>query len=305
MNSLQACTQAGNIPAVRTIPEIEADILAQKRTIGASIVFIGRALIEAKSQLSHGEWGRWLTERVEFSASSAENYMRIAREFEGDSALLSLPYSKVLALLPVPKEDREAFARENAVEDKSVSQIKQLIRERDEARKHAAAAEAEIEKAHRFLDKANRNVENLIDARQAAEAKIRELEGRKPETVVKEVVPEDYEAVKTALADAKEIIELAEQERDDALEKLAEERMNGGYQDPMDVGPFCDACAALLNRLYAAPHAKAMLMTKNEVELRRYENNVRMIMEWAVKTQDVIDAVQMEKFGEECVFSVL
>lgn len=297
--------QAGGLPAVRTIPEIEADIMAQKRTIGASIVFIGRALIEAKSQMTHGEWGRWLQERVEFSASSAENYMRIAREFEGDSALLSLPYSKVLALLPVPKEDREAFARENTVEDKSVSQIKQLIRERDEARKHAAAAEAEIEKAHRYLDKANANAERLIDAKQAAEAKIRELEGRKPETVVREVVPEDYEAVKTALADAKEIIELVEEERDAALEELEAEKMSGGAADPLDVTPFCDACSALLNRLYAAPYARAMLMTRSEIELKRYETNVRLIMEWAVKVQDVIESVQCEKFGQECVFSIL
>ncbi len=307
MNNLQACTQAGNLPAVRTIPEIEADILAQKRTIGASIVFIGRALIEAKGQLSHGQWGEWLKNRVNFSQSTAENYMHIAREFGEGSALLNLPYSKVLALLSVPKDEREDFARENDLEDKSVSQIKQLIRERDEARKHAAAAEAEIEKAHRYLDKANANAEKLIDAKQAAEARIRELEARKPETqiVEKETIPDDYEAVKTALADAKEIIDMVEQERDDALEALEAERENGSTAaDPLDVIPFCDACAALLNRLYAAPYAESLLRTKTDVELERYAMNVQNVMAWAVKVSDVIENIRNERGGIEYDFCI-
>lgn len=308
MNDMTTIAPAGNLPAVRTIPEIEADILAQKRTIGASIVFIGRALIEAKGQLSHGEWGKWLTERVEFSASSAENYMRIAREFGEGSSLLSLPYSKVLALLPVPKEEREAFAADNRIEDKSVSQIKQLIRERDEARKHAAAAQAEIEKAHRCIDRANNNAEKLITERQAAEARAKALEEQLKSAPAREVrvevVPEDYEAVKTALADAREIIDMVEEERDAALEELEAEKAEGSGADPLDVTPFCDACAALLNRLYAAPYAESLMHTKTDVELERYATNVRLVMEWAVKTQDVIDRVQNERSGIEYDFCI-
>lgn len=305
MNSMTTTAPAGQTPAVRTIPEIEADILAQKRTIGASIVFIGRALIEAKGQLSHGEWGRWLAERVEFSASSAENYMRIAREFEGDSALLSLPYSKVLALLPVPREERETFAKENGVEDKSVAQIRQLIRERDEARRKAQADAITASEFRRRSEEAER--------------KIRELENRKPERVEVEVAPEDYKKVMAERHEmegrvlqaererdaAYEERDEAEQERDDALEELQAERAAGGAPDPLDVAPFCDACSALLNKLYAAPYAKALLMTKNEVELKHYEMNVRLIMEWALKVQNVIDEVQCEKFGEEAVFQIL
>lgn len=316
MNSMTTTAPAGQTPAVRTIPEIEADILAQKRTIGASVVFIGRALIEAKSQLSHGEWGRWLAERVEFSASSAENYMRIAREFEGDSALLSLPYSKVLALLPVPREEREAFAKENSVEDKSVAQIRQLIRERDEARRKAQADAITASEFRRRSEEAER--------------KIRELESRKPERVEVEVAPEDYkkvmaerhemegrvikaeEAVQNMILERNEAltqmareIASAEEERDAALEELEAEKACGGGADPLDVVPFCDACAALLNRLFSAPYAEALLMTKTEIELKRYEDNVQMVMEWAYKTQSVIERVQCEKFGKEAVFQIL
>ena len=307
MNNLQACTQAGNMPTVRTIPEIEADILAQKRTIGASIVFIGKALIEAKSQLTHGEWGEWLRTRVNFSQSSAENYMRISREFGEGSALLDLPYSKVLALLSVPKEERERFAEENAVEDKSAREIQRLIRERDEAQRRAAD---EAVSACEFRRRSEQ-----------AEKKIRELEARKPERVEIEVAPEDYrkvmaerhdlegrvikaeEAVQLMIAERNDMltqmareIASAEEERDDAIAALEAEREGGNAgADPLDVVPFCDTCSALLNRLYAAPYSGALLRTKTDDELERYEMNVQLIMDWARKTREVLDEIRDER----------
>ena len=117
----------------RSLIEIEAEIMAQKRTIGRSIVVIGQALREAKGQLAHGAWGDWLRDRVNFSQGTAENYMRIAEQVHGESTLLDLPYTKILALLAVPETEREQFAQDNQVEDKSVSEIKRLIRERDDA----------------------------------------------------------------------------------------------------------------------------------------------------------------------------
>lgn len=305
-NIITKSAQAGGMPALRTIPEIEADILAQKRTIGASIVFIGRALIEAKEQLSHGEWGRWLEEKVNFSQSSAENYMRIAQQVSAESSLLNLPYSKILALLSLPEGERESFADANNAKDKSVSQIKQLIRERDEAR-------AQAEKAGREVVSYQVSMRSESTALKNAKYKIEQLEEQlknaAPREVRVEVVPEDYQAIKTRLDEAEREIVRAEEERDNAIEELeameAEKMAGTAGADPLDVTPFCDACSALLNKLYSAPYAKAFFATKNEVELKRYETNVRLIMEWAVKVQDVIDAVQCDQFGDECVFQIL
>ena len=79
---------------------------------------IGRRLKEAKSLLPHGEWGNWLKERVEFSPSTAQNFMKIFDEYGteqislfGDKAntqtLGNLPYTKALRLLSLPAEERE------------------------------------------------------------------------------------------------------------------------------------------------------------------------------------------------------
>ena len=40
----------------------------------------GELLIEAKTRVQHGEWGRWLEENFEGSSRTAQGYMKVARE---------------------------------------------------------------------------------------------------------------------------------------------------------------------------------------------------------------------------------
>lgn len=112
---------------------------------------IGRRLKEAKSLLEHGEWGEWLENEVDFSRSTANNFMRIFEEYGakqvslfGDAnsqTLGNLPYTHALKLLAVPAEEREGFAEEHHVEDLSSRELDRLIRERDEALRRAEEAE--------------------------------------------------------------------------------------------------------------------------------------------------------------------
>lgn len=44
----------------------------------------GEMLIEAKDQVAHGRWSRWLTENFELSQPTARRYMRLARTSEID-----------------------------------------------------------------------------------------------------------------------------------------------------------------------------------------------------------------------------
>ena len=52
----------------------------------AYIVEIGRRLAEAKSILPHGAWGDWLKQEVNFSQSTANNYMKLFEEY-GDTQM--------------------------------------------------------------------------------------------------------------------------------------------------------------------------------------------------------------------------
>ena len=153
-----------NVPmaAQRDIKTVTTEIRtlhrqAQCMVLGYAIE-IGRRLKEAKAMLDHGQWGPWLREELDFSQSSANNFMRIFEEYGaqqvslfGDAnsqALGNLPYTHALRLLALPAEERESFAEEHHAEELSTRELEKLIRERDEARRaeqdaqeKAAAAE--------------------------------------------------------------------------------------------------------------------------------------------------------------------
>lgn len=112
---------------------------------------IGRRLKEAKSLLEHGEWGEWLENEVDFSRSTANNFMKIFEEYGakqvslfGDAnsqTLGNLPYTHALKLLAVPAEEREEFVEEHHVEDLSTRELDRLIKERDAAVRRAEESE--------------------------------------------------------------------------------------------------------------------------------------------------------------------
>ena len=206
------------ITATRT-PEI---IAGEIRTFTASmlnnIIEIGRRMCEAKELLPYGEFGKWITEATGYSSSTANNFMRLYQEYGADQGCLfgaevdcqtfgKLSYSKALALLAVPKEERETVAAELDAEHLSTRELERALKERDEAR---AEAEAVREDAKRAAEDADRK---LTDAQK----RVRELESRPVEVAVER----DEEAISKAAAAAKKEAETAAQIQIDKLkEKL-------------------------------------------------------------------------------------
>lgn len=198
----------------RTIETITDEILDAKRTGGEAILTIGRCLIEAKDMLPHGEWLPWLNERVEFSERTARNFMRLAREWTNRQTLADLGAAKALTLLALPAEEREQFVEDHNVIDMSARQLKEAIRERDEARKAAEAAKADAsaaEQARAKMAEDMRTTQNLLESARAdadsagsrarvLEEKLRMLQERPVEVAVETVV--DPEAIEKATAEA-------------------------------------------------------------------------------------------------------
>lgn len=194
-----------------SIEQITTQIITYKQVAATSILEIGRLLIQAKEQLPHGEWGSWLRDRVEFSERSANNFMRVAREYASNPQLVAdLGIRKAIALLDVPEEERAAFAEENNAAQLTARQLKEAIRERDQAREDLAAKDAALNMAN-----------GCLSAREAelnqARKELEELRARPVEVAVETVV--DEAAVKKAAREAaKEAKEKAEQKAAKALE---------------------------------------------------------------------------------------
>ena len=163
----------------RTVEQIAVEINFYKAQTVQNIIEIGRRLIEAKERLPHGAWADWLKDAVDFTQSTANRFMQIAREYSNSAPVRNLSYTKMLALLQVPEEDREAFLAEShlvngvpkTVDEMSKRELEQAIRERDQARKEAAEQKA----------RAKREYDNYMNALVAKEKADEQLEIAKRE----------------------------------------------------------------------------------------------------------------------------
>ena len=150
-------------------------------------VEIGRRLDEAKRALPHGKWGEWLENEVEFSQSTANNYMKLFEEYGeaqisifgasvNSQSIGNLPYSKALQLLAIPKDEREAFVQEVKAEDLSVKELKAAIEERDRAKKEAEEARAKEEDLSKKLADAEKAAKVSAEKSKEAEDLRKKLE---------------------------------------------------------------------------------------------------------------------------------
>lgn len=232
-------------PAARDIETITGEILNAKRAGGEAILTIGQRLAEAKAMLDHGEWLPWLTERVEFSERSAQNFMRLARDWSNPQTLADLGASKALTLLALPEEERDEFissvhvvdGEEKTAAEMSARELAQAIRDRDAARLDAERAAAEQRTAELARDEIARQMqvvnESLAESARQLEQTRKELEklrARPVEVAVEQVA--DPETVKKAqdearaemqakLDKAKAAKEKAEKQKKELAEELA------------------------------------------------------------------------------------
>ena len=202
------------------------EILFYKRQAGGAIIEIGKRLLEAKAQLGHGEWLPWLREKVDISERSAQNFMRLAREYSKSADIADLGASKALALLALPEMERAEFAAEthtvNGVKktasEMTARELREAIQARDRALLEAREADARAKSAEESRVKMEADMRQLKElqqrAREAEEEKGRQLQAAEAE----------LQALRSRPA------EVAVETRDAAPEQLASAREEGARQ---------------------------------------------------------------------------
>ncbi len=234
-------TTQNNAPA-RDIAVITAEIKSiQQQANALALIYaveIGRRLEEAKRALPYGEWGKWLENEVDFSQSTANNFMRLFEEYGSDQISIfgasvdsqtfaKLPYSKALQLLAVPKDEREAFAEEVGAADLSVKELKAAIEERDKALKIAEAQKKIKEELADKLDAAEIAAREALKKADEAEKYKNVLEELKKTYEKKRAEVDEYkEKLKKAESDPKipkATLDKMKAEAEAAAKKSAEE----------------------------------------------------------------------------------
>lgn len=114
---------------------------------------VGKRLIEAKGLCPEGRFSEWLAANVDYSERKAQDMMRLYEVYGRVGAIpesiAALDYSKAVALLSAPEEQREALAERAAAEDMSVralnGEIKRLKAEKLKAQMQIEDLEGKIE----------------------------------------------------------------------------------------------------------------------------------------------------------------
>lgn len=270
---------------------------AQRLILGHAIE-IGRRLTEAKQMLSHGEWGKWLKEEIHYSKSSANNMMRIFDAYgstqmglfgpEANSQTFGdLEYSKALALLSVPAEEREQFAQEVDAEHISVRQLKAAIQERDAAQEQAAEAAAEWELAKEAL----REKEKAIQlANQRLEASASEADSLRKEIEQLRQRPVDV-AVEQVDA-TQEQLRAAEQRGRNAAKKALQEKLSQAQAQADAANQAADQLRATLEKA----QGNQILLEINVLfrQMQEQTNAIRAMLE---KLDDVTKRRTQEALG--------
>ncbi len=190
-----------DLSITRTPELIAAEINGLKAQGRAILLYhsieIGRRLAEAHQLIAHGGWGDWLHDNVAYSASTANNLIRVFEAFgdrtaglTGEANLqalgdLDLSYTQAVALLALPEEERAAFIEDHDVANMSSRELQAAIRERDEERRlreeaerKLADAEEDAKLAQQTLDGQRTIANTLEEQKRAADAKAKELEDK-------------------------------------------------------------------------------------------------------------------------------
>lgn len=216
----------------REIGVVTAEIKELKRQAQsmaiAYVIEIGRRLVEAKAVLPHGEWSTWLSEEVDFSQSTANNYMKIFEEYGSDQLTLfgavansqliaNLSYAKALKLLAVPADERESFAEKVDAENISVKELDAAIKKKKAAEERAAELEEKVAE----LEEASEREEAAKKAAAEAAQQVEELQ--KALQKERETVAKEKKKAADALANPKLPPNELKKIRDDAAKKASEE----------------------------------------------------------------------------------
>lgn len=229
-----------NVVAVRSIEIVTAEITMirdnARKVFLESVIQIGTRLEEAKQMVPSGEWTAYLTDKLGYKPSTAQNYMRIAREFGGGQVSLSgktaadafgqLSYSQILPLLGMAEEEREELAEEHDLPSMSSREIAALVKERDEAKANAVKLKekdkllrSKLREANEERDKAQSSLSDATQREKDLAERLDELEKRPAE--VRELTEEELEEIREkARAENAEAARAAEERARAAEEKL-------------------------------------------------------------------------------------
>jgi hypothetical protein len=125
----------------------------------------GEMLIEAKDQIGHGGWGRWLTKNFDMSSRTAQDYMRWAREHnQTRSGAAQVPYASIREMTGNTERLREQ--RQSPQNKRLKDVLRDVMQDRDafvqERQRQTEQIEAYREMAEKYANAGYHTMAKLL-----------------------------------------------------------------------------------------------------------------------------------------------
>lgn len=112
-----------------SIDKTTQDILNLKKQTCMNIIEIGEKLILAKDSIEHGEFIKWLEDKVYFSKRTAQRFMKIAQEFSETTEMSFLGQQKLYLLAGLEIEERQEIIENNDIEKISTKELEHIVKQ--------------------------------------------------------------------------------------------------------------------------------------------------------------------------------
>lgn len=233
-----AATIAGEINAIKQ--EV-------RDTAIRGAIEIGKRLLEAKSLVPYGSWGKWLQENVDYSERTAQDLMRIANEYgkRETQALAEIQNTtQAVLLLALTSAERDQFVQEHDMKTISTremeDEIKQLKAEKEKQQLTIAELMGQLEEAEKPQEepqpnqtadleaekqKTARLEQELLEAqKQLSDAEKRRMNDLQAEQEKTKKASAEASKLRTDLAEARKQTEVKEKQLLRTEEELTEAR---------------------------------------------------------------------------------
>lgn len=145
---------------IRTLDSLAMEARALRLSINMNMWQLARVFLEAKEQMPHGQFERWVKENADVSLRTAQDMMAAYKRFGGKPQFDGLGQAKTFKLLPLPEGTEEKFIEEHDVSSMTTREVQAAVKQ------ERARAQAEIQRER--------------NARIAAEQRAAEAENRPP-----------------------------------------------------------------------------------------------------------------------------